>query len=256
VPRVGEPEMERLVATLLTGQATTLEGASEAEIESLEALLSAPLPEFYRWFLSRMGRSMGPLRYDRLDFSIDRIISSIKESPEHATDELLLIGYGIDDMVPLHLYYDLRRPARHDALVMLGDDPEGPFDAQFETFREMVAWGKFAEHRVAKATQRCRGLVSTRGDGLMTSLRGCLDAMGFAPVAGIPTGELCGLFENAANSLVVSSTPDRDPTIHGFYAGGTSEASIRQVLGQIEERADLAIEVKEWTPPPRDALQR
>ena len=58
-----EPEMDRFLDELVPAARGTLAGATDEDIDRIEALAGLPLPRFYRWFLSRMGLNMGPFGY-------------------------------------------------------------------------------------------------------------------------------------------------------------------------------------------------
>jgi hypothetical protein len=60
MPDIGSEIRERLRA-LPAGGDRTLEGASDAEIQALEAYAGGPLPAVYRQFLKQLGRSAGEL---------------------------------------------------------------------------------------------------------------------------------------------------------------------------------------------------
>jgi len=55
-----EASLEALLVRLLPGLAQQWQGAPGSEIDRIEAIAGRQLPPFYRWFLARMGRSMGP----------------------------------------------------------------------------------------------------------------------------------------------------------------------------------------------------
>ncbi|HEX5660062.1 MAG TPA: hypothetical protein VFX59_22855, partial [Polyangiales bacterium] len=88
-------------------------GASEDEIARIQALTPHPPPPFYIWFLRRMGRGMRPMALPLVDFSINAILAAYADDVEFPIDPAwneegyLMIGYNRDNVMPLHLWYDL-----------------------------------------------------------------------------------------------------------------------------------------------------
>ncbi|MCX4242315.1 hypothetical protein [Paraliomyxa miuraensis] len=67
--------MEALLLRLVPDLERQWEGATQDEIDRIEAIAGRPLPPFYCWFLIRMGHSMGSIAYPRLDFSAPKVLS-------------------------------------------------------------------------------------------------------------------------------------------------------------------------------------
>ena len=60
-PEDSEPEMEIFLLRLVPGLAEQWQGADEQDIDALTKIAGRPLPNFYRWFLSRMGKKYGAI---------------------------------------------------------------------------------------------------------------------------------------------------------------------------------------------------
>jgi hypothetical protein len=113
-----EPELEDFLLRVGPELAQQWKGSGPEEIAQIERIAGRPLPPFYRWFLTRMGQSMGPLAYPTLDFSAQRVLTCYAEELVAPHPRFLLIGYDSDELMPLHFFYDLDLPARTDARVM------------------------------------------------------------------------------------------------------------------------------------------
>ncbi|WP_437855494.1 hypothetical protein [Sorangium sp. So ce363] len=107
-----ESATEALLVRIVPGLADQWQGASPDEIERIEQLAPGPLPAFYRWFLGKTGRSMGPMAYPSLDFSAQRVLWCYDEALQVAPSRrFFLIGYETDEHKQLHVFYDLERGA-------------------------------------------------------------------------------------------------------------------------------------------------
>lgn len=243
-----EPEMEKLIRRLVP-DAARLVGAPEDDIKRLETLAERTLPSFYVWFLSRMGRSMGPVAYPRMDCSARRIISCYEDGECPADDRHLLIGFSSDEMRPLHLLYDFAFPARDDARVVKMEDFEGDDHPQFETFREMFAWGKFATLRVLSAPQRCRGVFIDDENDVLAKLNPLMESLGMQLPERIQTGAHCALYERPGAAMVTRATVGAEPHVHSFTFGGSDVGVLRRILGEIETQSTLHLQLTEWNPP-------
>jgi hypothetical protein len=116
---------------------------------------------------------------------------------------------------------------------------DGPALPQYETFREMLAWDCFVEHRVqSKALSRSGTLSDELGD-VVARLSPIMERMGFT--SPILPGKCCALYQRADAAMVASCAPEDDPGIHFFLLGGGDEASLRKVLGVL---ATGGLEVK------------
>lgn len=244
-----EPAMDELLDKLIPGSLEKLEGATAEQIEKIERIAGRPLPNFYRWFLSRMGRSMGPFTNPGLDYSASTIIDCYAEELFPPDQRFLMIGYETDEMMPLHLLYDFDYPARDDARVVTMEALDTEMYIRFDTFREMIAWGEFLRLRVRRTPQQCRGLFEDPGEDVLMQLQPAMARLGFEAPAPVPTGPRCALYEAAAASMVTSATPDDAPRIHIFRIGADNAGTIRRVLGEIAAETALEVKIKEWTPP-------
>jgi hypothetical protein len=243
-----EPEMEKFIRRLVP-DTTRLAGATEDEIRRLETLAERTLPPFYVWFLSRMGRNMGPFAYERLDFTVGRIISSYEDGYAVPDDRRLLIGYSTDPMRRLDLLYDFAFPAREDARVVQMEDLDGEDYPQFETFREMFAWGQLARRRVIRASQVCEGVFIDDENDVLARLNPLMDSLGMQLPERIQTGSHCALYERADAAMVTRATLDAPPHVHAFTFGGTDARVLRRILGEVATQTTLRVQVTEWMPP-------
>lgn len=242
-----EPELEAFLSRVVPGLAEQWQGCALDEISRIEALAGRPLPPFYRWFLARMGRDMGPLAYADLDFSARRVINSYAEGVVALDAQFLLIGYSADEVMPLHFFYDLELQVRDDARVTSrhADDDER-YD-QFETLREMLAHRALLSFVIDAMPQRCRVLLKGNDPDLFAQLDSVLEKLGFTRP--IPTGACCGLYEGRDAAIACSKTPRDDPQSFMFVTlGGRDSGTLRRVLGTIATESSLAVEVREWAP--------
>lgn len=247
-----EPALEALLQRIVPNLSERWQGAVASEVAALEAIARRPLPRFYRWFLSRMGQSMGPMRYPTVDFSVQGIVAEYAKSSIEPHPRFLLIGFERDELTPLHYFYDLDQPARADALVVRMLTPRDESHEQFETFREMLAWGELWTQRVATAAQRCQGTLRDSTGSPYPQLEAVLRRLGFAPP--IETGAFCGLYERSDALLVSSGTPGDVKASHTFSLAGHDAATLGTVLGAIAGESTLEVTLSSWSPPlPRDA---
>jgi hypothetical protein len=242
-----EPETEALFLRVRPGLADRWQGASDDEIAALESVAGCTLPRFYRWFLARLGRSAGLLEYRSLDFSLEKILSCYREGLVAPDPRWLMIGYETDEIMPLHLFYDLARPARDDAFVLTRDLDDGSVNPHFETFREMLGWGEVAR-RVMSMPQRCVGaLRAGAGVEVLATLAPLMSDLGFQEP--IRTGTSCGLHERADAAMAISRTPRELPSPNfSFDLGGPDSATLRRILGVVTTRSPLECKIKEWNP--------
>jgi hypothetical protein len=112
-----EPEVEDLLLRLVPELSQQWKGATPGEIDAVEAIAGRPLPRFYRWFLMRMGQDMGPIAYPVFDFAAPTVLACYSEELFPPHPRYLMIGYSLDEIMPLHLLYDFEHPARDDARV-------------------------------------------------------------------------------------------------------------------------------------------
>ena len=246
-PQDLEPETEALLLRLLPELPLHWHGASEEEIARMEAIAGRPLPRFYRWFLSRMGREMGPITYRSLEFSVAKVLSCYDAGLVRPNPRFLLIGYENDEVMPLHLFYDFDFPARDDARVVKRHFLGGPIYNSFDTFREKLAWGEFLVSRVEKLPQRCEGSFRGTGD-VVKGLDSVMESLGFKKL--IPTGDCCALYDREDAAMSISRTPAEPPNLlHFFDLAGPTTGMLRRILGTIGMETRFDIEIESWTPP-------
>lgn len=238
--------MEALLLSLLPDLQRQWQGASEEQIGQIERLAGGSLPRFYRWFLLRMGRSMGPLAYETIDFSADKILTCYAEKHFRPDPRFLLIGADSDELTELHVHYDFDYPDRDDARVVKRSALGGAIYPEFETFREKLAWGKFLRYRVEKYPQLCMGFLKSQGNDVLSYLNPVLASMGFT--VPIPTGKCCALYQRANAAMVTSCAPNDAPKRHIFRLGGSDAAALRKILGVVATETSLEVKIKSWTP--------
>lgn len=243
---ISEPALEQLLLRIVPGLPQGWRGASEEDIARLEAIAGGPLPACYRWFLSRMGESMGAMAYPTVDFSARAVLSAYERRAIEPDRRFLLIGHERDELMPLHYFYDLGRPARDDALVVRMLSPRDESHEQFETLREMLAWGELWAQRVEHAPQHCRGRLRCAAGAVLSELAPRLHALGFE--APIQTGEHCGLFEREDATLICTGTPGDAPSSQAFCLGGQSASALGQLLDAITRGAALELTLTAWSP--------
>ncbi|NMO21035.1 SMI1/KNR4 family protein [Pyxidicoccus fallax] len=239
--------MEALLLRVVPGLSEEWQGATPDEIERIEQLAGRPLPPFYRWFLSRMGKSMGKLTYPGLDFSASRVLTCYAEKRITPEPRFLFIAYNSDETMPLHVFYDLEAPARADALVTWGDTWGNVLHEGFETLREMLAWGAVLSFRVGKMPQQCEGIITGEPVGFLSRFDSVMSRLGFTQP--VPTGPYCRLYERPDAAMVCSSPSAA--TFKGgqaFTLGGVDEGALRRILGEIATEPSLEVEVDEWMP--------
>lgn len=240
-----EPEMEALLHRLVPDMDDQLRGATEDQVDRIEAIAGKPLPQFYRWFLLRMGGDMGPLRYPSIDFSASKVLSCYDDGLFVTDGRFLMIAYDDDQIMSMHKVYDLDLPARNDAAVVSMEGPGEDIHPSFETFREMLAWGKFVNHRVDMLERACVGTIHSEHGDVAAELDPVMTTLGFdAPV---PTGPYCGLYDHPSSAMVTSAEPVGKPDILAFRIGGASDGAIRRTLGAIQHETRLTLEIEEWS---------
>ena len=243
-----EADVERFLTRLIPTLARGWRGAEDSQIARIEELAGRPLPGFYRWFLQKMGNSMGPLVYASLDFSAARIIQAYDECLVVPDPRYLLIAVESDPQMPLHQFYDLDTPMSDDALVISRPAEGGSGQVNFETLREMLTWGALVNFRILKSAQTCKGNFKTNIANLMEQLEPSLNRLGFLPT--LPVGRYCGLFERNDMAMACSATPaPDDDRLLFFRLGGEDHGAMRKVLGEIALGAGVACKVKSWEPP-------
>lgn len=242
-----EPEMEEYLSRLMPGISREWEGATEGEIERIEEIAGRPLPRFYRWFLRRMGRNMGQMTYAATDFSAATVIARYAERLFVPHPRFMMIGYSSDDVMPLHLLYDFEYVVRDDARVARRSAMGGPLHNQFETMREMIAWGECANNRIDELPQRCFGVLGDSDKDVRGQLDPVMKSLGFETP--IPTGPYCAIYEKPNFAMISRSTPDVPPEFHIIRLAGSDALALRRILGEITQETSLELKIREWDPP-------
>lgn len=237
-----EQEIERLIARLTPDAHHEFIGATPEDIAAIEANAGRPLPPFYLWFLRRMGRYMGTLGYATIDLSVERVLLCYREEFEEPDPRYLLIGYQCDPVVPMHIWYDLDRPARDDALVVsraIGDDL---IQRDFETLREMLAYKFMFNYRLPQLRARCRGEFVADGPGVRARLEQAIELLKFEQP--VPTGPYCGLFDRSDAAMLCHLSPDGgEDDVLFFNLGADSPGKMRRILGIITAETGLDVEI-------------
>ncbi|WP_165704057.1 SMI1/KNR4 family protein [Enhygromyxa salina] len=243
-----EPEMEALLHRVHPGFDDQVEGASPEEIAAVRAIVGQPLPHFYEWFLSRMGRSMGPFAYPRHDFSASRVIWCYDQGLATPDPEDLLIGYDASgDPADLHLFYDFTQPCRNDAGIGKGEPDAGPVYPRFETFRELLAWGLVLTHVVMTSRSYCNGIVrSLTHLNAVDQLRQFMLERGFEQP--VPTGDHCAIFMRTDMTMICYRGLLVETDNTAFRLGGQSQAWLRRFLGEIALSDEMELDENslEW----------
>lgn len=252
-----EPEIDALLQRLAPNITHEWEGATKEEIDQIEKIVrevsGEDLPKFYRWFLMRMGKSMGPLSTPGMDYSASTVISCYTEKKNKGNnnneedDKLLLIGYCTDEALPLNMYYDFEYPARNDARVTKRASDGGDDFRQFETFREMLAWNTMLTFCVEKFPELNKGtLYDDSGDNIFLKFDPLMVSLGFTKLS-IPTGPFCGLYEGSQAAMVTLDLIDFDVDESDGFAftlGGIDRDSLRKILGTIAAETDFVLDVQ------------
>jgi hypothetical protein len=244
--------VEQYLLRIVPNLAAEWAGATEEELARLQALTPHPLPPLYLWFLRRVGHSMGPMTNPLLDFSVDAIFAAYADAEEYPIEadwikqRYLMIGYNRDEVMPLHIWYDLERRTHEDALVVHGR-VTGGMTPNFASFAEMQVWGKSGTFRVYSRPQACNGSFTDEAYEPFVVLDPIMKTLGFhQPVA---MGDRCRVYERDDATMVCKGSLDNDRTKYRFYRlGASDEATIRRILGTIARETRLLVEVDEWEP--------
>jgi hypothetical protein len=222
------------------------EGSSAEEVEKIERIVrefySRDLPKLYRWFLLRMGRSMGKFSYPDMDYSASTVLSWYGEYFADDGTKLFKDGHSADSELELHMYYDFNYPIRDDARLTLRQAEGGEDYRHFETFREMLAT-KAAHIHAIKFPEYCIGTLVGAAD-ILPQLDPVLDSLGFKK-PNIPTGPRCGLYEGSQATLVTTGSLDLGLESCGFALGGIDAKILSAILGTIATETDLILDVKD-----------
>jgi len=238
-----EPGMDELFQRLIP-DLMNWQGATADEIEKIEQIVRKisghDLTKFYRWFLVRMGHSMGKFSYYDMDYSAPTVISWYGEDFEDDGSKFFKIGHTSEPELELHMYYDFNYPERDDARVTMRQAEGGEDYRQFETFREMLAT-KAAQIHAVEFPVFCTGTIVD--DDILPQLDPVMDSLGFNK-PNIPTGPRCGLYEGSQATMVTISSMDFGLKSCGFGLGGIDANILRNILGTIATETDFILDVK------------
>ncbi len=241
-----EDPLEQLLLSIDPSLPLQWKGASAAQIEALERIAGRPLPEFYRWFLERMGTNMGSMSYDRVDFSAETILAIYENGDATPDGRHLVIGYDEDEVMQFHVLYDLDRPARGDCMVVRME-PGGRPEPAYETLREMIGWGKFTTEVVHGRPQVSSGLLSVSDGPVRPHVDAVMTDLGFSNL--LPSGPFCSLHDRDGIAISFRGGPAMPPETIVFTIGGPDAGTLRRILGSFSVSGYLEVDVMEWKPP-------
>lgn len=239
-----EAEFEALLQRAYPGYEAQIQGCSAAEIEAIEQISPAPLPAFYRWFLQRFGRELGPLAYPYTDFRAAAVLEYYAEDWNGTKPTLahgLVIGCSTDPMWP-NLVYDLRYPARDDARVRMGTLGN-------ETLREDLTWGVFLSAIIPTFPRICRGVISAGTESALDDLTEVMLRLGY--VQPIPTGFRTRFFMGTDAAMMLDGDFDSNAAL-AFRFGATTSTRIREIFGVLCSEVNMEIWKLEWLTPLAD----
>ncbi len=240
-----EPGMEELFQRLIP-DLMDWEGATADEIAKIEEIFrkisGQELPKFYRWFLMRMGRSMGKFSYHDMDYSASQVISWYGDHREDEGTNFFKIGHTSDELMRLHMYYDLNHPARDDARVTSRAAEGGDDYKHFETFREMLATSAAQLHAI-RFPLFCSGAMRDEAD-ILPQLDPIMNGLGFEkPI--IPVGPRCGLYEGRQATMITTGSIDLGIKSCGFVMGAKDANLLCSLLATIEAETDFTLNVQD-----------
>lgn len=251
-----EPEMEQLLARVVPNFASKVKGASSKEIEELERIAGRPLPSYYRWFLSRMGRSMGPFAYNKMDFSAKTVLACYKNGTFKPDPRFFMIAHGTDPLDTVPLAYDLDHPARDDARVHLFDGTLDNLGA--ETLRELHA-DRILDMPVKTRPQRMSGILYYEEPEKKSSyyqpkktiakrLVPVMTQLGFT--SPVPTGANRALYEREDAVLTGFTSLDKeDSTTLAISISARDEDEVRRLLTSVTGATGTKLDYPDWDPP-------
>lgn len=243
-----EPELESFLTRMDPGADARWRGADPETIERIEQLAGRPLPPCYRWFLARMGADMGPIKYASIDFSAATVLDCHARGLVPHDPRYLLIGWCTDEVVPMHYFIDLDRPAADDARVVRRYATGVDEHSQFAGLRDMLAWGEFSRRRVRRQAQQCYGSLRAPDGDVVAQLAPPMERLGFTRP--FVTSPWCGLFERDDAAMLASTGPEDEPPEFFFFRIGASETPVlRRLLGTLSAETPLTVKVRAWEPP-------
>lgn len=244
-----ELELEALLLRIVPDLERAWSGATADDIEALEErveLTGHDFPPFYRWFLSRLGGSVGALHPMLRGFTAASVLAAYRSGSVDLGPTQYLIGRMPDPLMPLDVYYDLAHPLRDDALVLSAVVESGPERRNAETFREWIAAGALVSFGVMKAPHRCFGAFIDEAGGVADQLEAVMRGLGFtSPLTA--TGPYCRLYER--DDVTVVAKASVEPSSLGilvFNIGGPSVVAIRRLLGEIATGSSIQVDADRW----------
>ena len=135
------------------------------------------MPEFYRWFLERMGTDMGSMSYDRMDFSAETILAIYENGDATPDGRHLLIGYDENELDDSHLL----RP-RSPCTRRLHGGPDGTEVVPRNQLRDIPRndrMGKLHQSASAQAAAVSSGLVSVSDGPVRPHVDAVMKDLGF-----------------------------------------------------------------------------
>lgn len=240
-----EPELTALLQRLAPGFETQCAGATDAQIEELRRIAGRPLPPFYEWFLSTMGRDIGPFAKARQDLSVDAILRTYAERLVEPDSRHLLIAGDTNEDDPTLGFYDLDDITRGDAAVLVGQGYGGHLEKTHETFREMFARANLIAFRIRESPSFCRGTLTDPDRNVSAKIDAVTTELGFA--SALATGPYCKVLERDDMAMAGWTSPSADRRhLMIFHLGGPSEAAVRKILGEIALKTRLEIRLDQW----------
>ncbi|OJT18847.1 hypothetical protein BO221_39715 [Archangium sp. Cb G35] len=134
------------------GYSRRLQGARPEEIRNLEVLAGQPLPDSYREFLTRLGRDMGGLEIEGVNFHIERILEFYKSGDWPPPKGYILFAIQEDDP-QMDYYLECTRPGQRDCPVVrfpsMGEfSRDGYFDSLDPSLNDFLLSLAFSEKRM------------------------------------------------------------------------------------------------------------
>jgi hypothetical protein len=110
------------------------EGATPEQVDELEALVGAPLPEIYRDFLEVMGRDMDWISIEQIDFRIETVIDYYRHENWLPADRYIRIGSARKDPA-FNPHLELSYVSDDPRVVLFGDLSPASFADPASRFR-------------------------------------------------------------------------------------------------------------------------
>lgn len=240
-----EPGMDELFRKLIPNR-MNWQGATVDEIDRIEKIVRKvaghDMPKFYRWFLIRMGHSMGSFGYVDMDYSAPTVLSWYDEGFVDDGSKFFKIGDASEIELELHMYYDFSHPARDDALVTMRRAEGGEDYKEAETFREMLV-SHAARFHASDFPVSCRGTLVDK-NYILPQLDPVMETLGFKKLD-VRAGLRCGLYEGSQALMSIDSPMEVGPEACGFALGGVDADTLRRVLGTIATETNFVLDVED-----------